>query len=58
MRSRGLSWPAIVALPTIGVTSALVVLSAVGTHSYLVPVERRGVRGWIDGPLGGLRVFT
>jgi hypothetical protein len=34
--------------------AALVALSAVGTRGFLVPAERRGARGWIDGPLAGL----
>ncbi|MDX6664471.1 MAG: alpha,6-mannosyltransferase [Solirubrobacteraceae bacterium] len=58
LMSRATAWLATTALATLCVTSALVVLSAVGTHDYLVPVERRGVRGWIDGPLGGLGVHV
>lgn len=31
-----------------------IALAAAGTHGFLVPIEHRGIRGWIDGPLGPL----
>lgn len=52
--ARAPAWLAAVPLMVLCSMSALIALSAAGTRSYLVPVERRGVRGWIDGPLGGL----
>jgi len=33
-----------------------VALAGAGTHGFLVPIEYRGVRGWIDGPLAPLGI--
>ncbi|MDX6641314.1 MAG: alpha,6-mannosyltransferase [Solirubrobacteraceae bacterium] len=48
------AWTAAVPLAAVAVASVAIALSAAGTKGYLVPVERRGVRGWIEGPLQGL----
>ena len=54
------AWTAAIPLAVVAAVSVAIALSAAGTKGYLVPVERRGVRGWIEGPLqgAGLHIST
>lgn len=52
--TRASPWLTALPLAVMTVSGAAIALSAVGTHGFLVPAERRGIRPWINGPLSGL----